>query len=84
MGARETITKKLNESLLPTLLEVIDESHQHQGHGGWREGGETHFKVIISSPLLTGSKLVQHKTIMNILKDEMGKPIHALSIEIKQ
>ena len=31
------------ESLSPTVLEVVNESH---GHGGYFEGKESHFKVV--------------------------------------
>ncbi len=56
MTVRDTITAKLTAAFAPTALEVIDESHHHHGHGGWREGGETHFRVKMVSAPLPGSR----------------------------
>ena len=53
-GMAERIAAKLEAALSPERLNVIDESHQHQGHGGWREGGETHFRVDIVSQTFAG------------------------------
>ncbi len=51
MHVRSSILRKLTDALQPVTIEVIDESEQHHGHGGWREGGETHFRVrLVSAP----------------------------------
>ena len=41
MSLSDWIAHALEERLQPTRLSVLDESHQHIGHGGWREGGQT-------------------------------------------
>ena len=80
---KNIIKQKLNTALSPEILEVIDESDQHAGHGGWREGGNTHFNVKIKATALDGkSRVMQHKMIMNELKDEFAGTLHALSINI--
>ena len=43
----ETLRAKLAAAFEPDHLEVIDESEQHRGHAGWREGGGTHFRVVM-------------------------------------
>jgi BolA protein len=77
----ERITKKLEEALSPQRLAVIDESHQHQGHGGWREGGETHFKVdIVSEAFIGKSRLERHRLVNAALMQELADRVHALAI----
>lgn len=77
----ERITKKLQHALSPQALNVIDESHQHQGHGGWREGGETHFRVEIVSDAFAGrSRLERHRLVNAALAEELADGVHALAI----
>jgi BolA protein len=83
MSVRDTIEHKLSQKFAPTHLEVIDESSRHQGHAGWREGGETHFRVRIATPQFAGkSRIAQHRAIMDELADELGDRVHALAIEV--
>lgn len=83
MGVQETITQKLTDRFNPDYLEVIDESERHHGHAGWREGGETHFRVRIASghfePL---TRVAQHRAVMDALDDEFKAGLHALAIEV--
>jgi BolA protein len=77
----ERIAKKLESALSPQRLQVIDESHQHQGHGGWREGGETHFKVdIVSDAFFGKSRLERHRMVNAALAQELAEGVHALAI----
>ncbi|MDO5643234.1 MAG: BolA family protein [Paracoccus sp. (in: a-proteobacteria)] len=70
------------QALSPVLLEIIDESHQHHGHSGWREGGQTHFRIRIQAPALTPlSRIARHRLIHDTLGDILPR-IHALAIEI--
>jgi BolA protein len=83
MSVRDTIAEKLSVKFTPTHLEVIDESEKHRGHGGYREGGETHFRVRIASPLFTGqSRLAQHRAVMEALEAELKAGVHALAVEV--
>lgn len=80
-GMAERITTKLQDALAPQRLKVIDESHQHQGHGGWREGGETHFRVDIVSQAFAGkSRLERHRLVNAALAQELTDGVHALAI----
>ena len=80
-GMAERITNRLEQALAPQTLRVIDESHQHQGHGGWREGGETHFRVEIVSVAFAGkSRLERHRLVNAALAQELAESVHALAI----
>lgn len=77
------IETKLRERFQPTFLDVVDESSLHAGHSGWKEGGETHFRVRISAPALAGlSRVAQHRAINEALADELAERVHALAIEV--
>jgi len=83
MSVRDTIAEKLLVKFAPTHLEVVDESENHRGHGGYREGGETHFRVRIASPEFTGmSRLAQHRAVMEALDAELKGGVHALAVEV--
>lgn len=83
MSVRTTIEQKLSEKFAPTHLEVIDESSRHQGHAGWREGGETHFRVRISAAQFAGkTRVAQHRAVMETLAAELTSGVHALAIEV--
>lgn len=76
------IEAKLTEALQPARLQILDESSQHQGHAGWREGGETHFYVRIVSPDFRGkSRVARQRAVYAVLAQEMAAQIHALRLE---
>ena len=84
MSVTENITKKLEAAFNPETLEVIDESEKHRGHGGWREGGETHFHVVMTSEAFIGkSRIEAQRAVNNALKDELAGPVHALTMDVK-
>ena len=83
MGRKERIEVAL-QALEPTELIVLDESEQHRGHGGWQEGGETHYRVRIRAAALTGlSRVESHRRINTLLAEEFGTGLHALAIEVR-
>lgn len=83
MSVTDTITAKLTEKFAPVFLDVIDESNQHFGHAGWREGGETHFRVRIATRHFDGqSRVAQHRAIMDALASELAASVHALAIDV--
>jgi BolA protein len=82
-STKKLIISKLNERFKPIILEVIDESHLHKGHSGYREGGESHFRLKISSEVLKKESLLKaHRMINESLREELKEKIHALAIEI--
>lgn len=81
---QERITETLGRVFDPVSLEVVDESDQHKGHGGWREGGETHFRVRIVSEAFSGlGRVAIHRAINEALADELAGRVHALAIEAR-
>ena len=73
---------KLEAGLAPEWLEIEDQSHLHAGHSGWREDGETHFKIKVASAKFVGKGRVErHRIIYALLKDEIAAGVHALAIE---
>jgi len=78
-----TIYQKLTDFFSPQHLEVINESHKHQGHSGSPNTGNSHFSVIIKSKKFNNvNKLVGQRMIYKVLNEEMKNSIHALSIKI--
>lgn len=81
---KKTITDRLTEAFSPEHLEVIDESHQHEGHGGWREGQTTHVRVRITSAGFAGkSRVTVHREVNAALAEAFAMGLHALAIETK-
>jgi BolA protein len=81
MGVKDAISRKLTDGLAPVSLSVVDESDQHRGHGGWREGGETHFRVEVVSEAFRGKSRVERHRIVNVLlAAELAGGVHALAL----
>jgi BolA protein len=80
MSLAETIRARL-ATLQPVSLDVVDESEQHHGHSGYREGGGTHWRVAIVSPRFAGqSPVARHRMVYEAIGELMQNPIHALAI----
>ncbi len=83
MSLTDTMTAKLTSEFAPVFLAVIDESNQHFGHAGWREGGETHFRVRIATRHFDGlGRVAQHRAVMAALDAELKGRVHALAIDV--
>lgn len=82
MNARvEKIEAILREAFTPSELVVTDDSHQHVGHAGARDG-RGHFSVRIVSAAFAGKPvLARHRAIYAALAEMMQSDIHALSID---
>ena len=78
------IENTLREHFEPVFLEVIDESELHRGHVGFKEGAQTHFKVVISAKTFENmSRVSRERAIHKALGSRMMHDIHALSINFK-
>jgi BolA protein len=74
------IEARLRSALAPEELEVQDDSHQHAGHAGAREGG--HYSVRIVSSRFTGlHRVARHRLVYDSLGELMQRGIHALAID---
>ena len=75
------IEKILRKNFEPVFLEVIDESELHRGHAGFKEGTQTHFKIVISAKIFEKmSRVSRERTIHKALGSGLMQNIHALSI----
>jgi len=88
MNARKTgpvsaeMLARLNSALSPTLVELVDDSEQHRGHGGYNPAGESHFSLRIESSAFAGKNRVERqRMIYAALGDLMRERVHALSIK---
>ena len=83
MAIAEEIRDCLAGAFAPEMLEVIDESEAHRGHAGYREGGESHFRVVIRAPAFESmTRLARHRAVHEALGAEMIGRIHALALDI--
>jgi BolA protein len=84
MSVKARIVEKLAAAFAPQSLDVIDESHRHEGHSGHRPGGETHFRVHIVSEMFRGkSRLDRHRMVNETLSGELAAGVHALAIHAR-
>jgi len=75
---------RLNSALSPTAIELVDDSEQHRGHGGYNPAGESHFTLRMESPAFAGKNRVERqRMIYAALGDLMQVRVHALSIRAK-
>ena len=83
MSVTSTIRAKLTQAFQPVRLDVINESHLHAGHRNSPDTGESHFRVLIVSPLFAGkSRLARHRLVNEALAAELKGKIHALALEL--
>jgi BolA protein len=72
---------RLNSALAPTSIELIDDSEQHRGHGGYNPAGESHFTLRIESEAFAGKGRVERqRMVYAALGELMRERVHALSI----
>ena len=84
MRVAEGIEAKLRAAFSPDELLVVDQSHLHAGHAGAREGGESHFRVVIVSAAFARMGRVERQRAVNrVLAEELAGPVHALSVEAR-
>jgi BolA protein len=78
MSLQEQIESKIKTALVPSHLEIINESYKHNVP----PGSESHFKLVIVASAFEGNPLVRrHRTVNGILAAELAGPIHALSMD---
>ena len=83
MNFFDEVKEKVNNKINPENIILIDNSHLHSKHKSF-DVNKFHIKIIIKSKKLKSmSKIMAHKEIFSVLKDEMSNKIHALEIEIQ-
>lgn len=84
MTMKELIESRLGQALAPVHLAVDDESHLHAGHAGWRQAGETHFRLDVVSPAFEGkSRIERHRLVNAALSEAFERGLHALAIKAR-
>ena len=84
MTMQERIAARLREGLAPERLDILDESDMHQGHGGARPGGGTHYRVRIVAGRFAGlSRIARHRLVYGLLPAEFSDGLHALAVDAK-
>jgi len=79
MNTEEMIRERLS-GLAPDALEVFDDSRDHAGHAGAKDGGGHYQLVIVSRQFAGKNALARHRLVYEALSDLMPKRIHALAI----
>ncbi len=80
----EEIKRKLSEQIKIEKIDIIDNSDKHKSHKFF-DPQRLHLHLKIKSIYLNSfSRLDAQKLIMNILKDDLKKKIHALEISIEK
>lgn len=81
MAAR--MRSRLETEFRPSELEIEDQSERHRGHSGWREGGETHFRIQMRSAAFDGkSRVERQRMVHRALKAELEEQVHALTLSL--
>ena len=76
--------EKLQRAFQPTRLDVINESHLHAGHRTSPGTGESHFRLLMVSPLFAGkSRLQRHRLVNEALAAELKGKVHALALDLR-
>ena len=77
MSVEAAIEEKLAVELDLLHLDVVNESGNHNVP----PGSESHFRVVLVSPVFEGERLIQrHRRVNAILSEELAGPVHALAL----
>lgn len=83
MSITEEMRDKLQAAFQPRVLEIIDDSEAHRGHAGYREGGESHFTVVIEDAAFEPmTRIARHRAIHEALGKDLVGRIHALALQV--
>jgi stress-induced morphogen len=81
MRVEQSIREKLGGAFTQAVIEVVNDSHRHAGHGSSPQTGESHFSVVVVSPAFAGkSRIERHRMVNAALAEELAGPVHALAV----
>lgn len=83
MSVSDELRARLEAAFSPERLEIVDESERHRGHAGYREGGESHFRIVLRAAAFAGmSRIDRHRAVHGALGPELIGRIHALALDL--
>jgi BolA protein len=78
----QEMLRRINSSLSPSHVELIDDSERHRGHRGYNPAGESHFTLRVESAAFAGKSRVERQRLVHAaLGDLLEERVHALSIK---
>ncbi|MGE0256283.1 MAG: BolA family protein [Alphaproteobacteria bacterium] len=81
MTVAAAIRDKISRALQPSHVELVDDSARHAGHAGAREGGETHFNLLVVAAAFAGhGRVARQRMVYAALAEELAGPVHALAV----
>ena len=84
MGLDIEIKAALENAFAANTLKVINESSLHSGHSGDDGSGESHWRIVISTPEFAEmTRIARHRAIHAALGPAIIGRIHALAIDIQ-
>lgn len=84
MDRKARIESTLQAGFAPQTISVIDESALHAGHSGAREGGQTHYQVVMVADAFSGlGRLARSRAVHDALAEEFATGLHALSLSLR-
>ncbi len=82
MSLETRMREKLMIAFEPTRLDVVNESELHAGHRSSPGTGESHFRLLIVSPVFDGkSRVERHRMVNDLLAAELEAGVHALAFK---
>ncbi len=83
LDTREQIISTLTETFAPSEVVLEDVSERHKGHAGYREGGQSHFRLRIVAQVFAGRRPIErHRMINGAIKELFdSERLHALTIK---
>lgn len=79
MSRQNRLQHAFTSHLMPTLLEIHDETRQHSVP----EGSESHFKVVLVSTCFEQqSRVARHRLVQHLVAHEFTTGLHALSLHL--
>lgn len=71
MDNLELVKKLITEKLQDSVVEVVDMT-----------GTRDHLEILVASDAFTGKSLLQqHQTVMDILRESLAGPVHAVKLK---
>lgn len=77
MSRKQRIETRIQETLAPLHLDVVDESYMH----AVPPDSESHFKLLVVSETFEDVALIErHRRLNELLADEFAQGLHALTM----